>query len=62
MVLAGAVYRFNAYLVGFNPGDNWSYFPSFGETMITLGIVSFEIMAYLYIVRTFPVLPKAEHA
>jgi Ni/Fe-hydrogenase subunit HybB-like protein len=27
-----------------------------------LGIISFEIMAYLYIVKTFPVLPKAEHA
>jgi Ni/Fe-hydrogenase subunit HybB-like protein len=62
MVLAGAVYRFNTYLVGFNPGNNWTYFPSFGETMITLGIISFEIMAYLYIVKTFPVLPKAEHA
>jgi Ni/Fe-hydrogenase subunit HybB-like protein len=62
MVLAGAVYRFNTYLVGFNPGNNWNYFPSFGETMITLGIISFEIMAYLYIVKTFPVLPKAEHA
>lgn len=62
MVLAGTVYRFNTYLVGFNPGNNWNYFPSFGETMITLGIISFEIMAYLYIVKTFPVLPKAEHA
>jgi Ni/Fe-hydrogenase subunit HybB-like protein len=62
MVLAGAVYRFNTYLVGFNPGNNWNYFPSFGEGMITLGIISFEIMAYLYIVKTFPVLPKAEHA
>lgn len=62
MLLAGSVYRFNAFLVGFNPGDNWSYFPSFSETMITLGIIAFEIMAYLYIVKRFPVLPKAEHA
>jgi Ni/Fe-hydrogenase subunit HybB-like protein len=30
--------------------------------MITLGIISFEIMAYLYIVKKFPVLPKTEHA
>jgi Ni/Fe-hydrogenase subunit HybB-like protein len=62
MVLAGVVYRFNTFLVGFNPGDNWSYFPSFSESMITIGIISFEIIAYLYIVKTFPVLPKAEHA
>lgn len=62
MVLAGTLYRFNAFLIGFNPGDNWSYFPSFSETAITLGIVSFEIMAYLYIVKKFPVLPAPEHA
>ncbi len=62
MLLAGIVYRFNAFLVGFNPGDNWSYFPSFSESMITIGIISFEIMAYLYIVKKFPVLPKTEHA
>jgi Ni/Fe-hydrogenase subunit HybB-like protein len=62
MLVAGLVYRFNAFIVGFNPGDNWSYFPSFSEIMITLGIISFEILAYLYIVKKFPVLPKAEHA
>jgi Ni/Fe-hydrogenase subunit HybB-like protein len=62
MLLAGTVYRFDTFLVGFNPGDHWSYFPSFSETVITLGIISFEIMAYLYIVKKFPVLPNAEHA
>jgi Ni/Fe-hydrogenase subunit HybB-like protein len=62
LLLAGSVYRFNAFLVGFDPGNGWHYFPSFGEIMITLGIISFEVMAYLYIVKKFPVLPKAEHA
>jgi Ni/Fe-hydrogenase subunit HybB-like protein len=62
IMLAGGLHRFNTYLIGFNPGDGWGYFPSFSEIMITLGIISFEIMAYLYIVKKFPVLPKAEHA
>ena len=62
ILLAGLVYRFNAFLVGFDPGNGWHYFPSFSEIMITFGIISFEIMAYLYIVKKFPVLPKAEHA
>ena len=62
ILLAGSLYRFNSYLIGFNPGTGWSYFPSFSEIVITLGIISFEIMAYLYIVKKFPVLPKAEHA
>lgn len=62
MLLAGSLYRFNAFLIAFNPGANWRYFPAFSEIMITFGIVSFEIMAYLFIVKKFPVLPKVEHA
>ena len=62
ILLAGSLYRFNSYLIALNPGSGWHYFPSFSEIMITLGIISFEIMAYLYIVKKFPVLPKAEHA
>jgi Ni/Fe-hydrogenase subunit HybB-like protein len=59
---AGCLYRFNCYLIALSPGPGWHYFPSFSEIMITLGLISFEIMAYLYIVKKFPVLPKAEHA
>jgi Ni/Fe-hydrogenase subunit HybB-like protein len=62
LLLAGSFYRFNAFLVAFNPGPGWSYFPSFGEIVITFGVVSVELMAYLVIVKRFPVLPKAEHA
>ena len=62
MLLAGSLYRFNAFLIGFNPGPGWSYFPSLPEIFITLGIVAFELMAYLYIVKRFPVLPKVEPA
>jgi Ni/Fe-hydrogenase subunit HybB-like protein len=61
MLLAGSLYRFNAFLIGFNPGPGWHYFPALPEIFITLGIVAFELMAYLYIVKRFPVLPKVEH-
>jgi len=62
MLLAGALYRFNAFLIGFNPGAGWRYFPATQELMITLGIVAFELMAYLYFVKRYPVLPKVEPA
>ena len=62
MLLAGAVYRFNAYLVGFSPAPGWSYFPAVPEIFITLGIVAVEVMAYLIFVKALPVLPKPEHA
>lgn len=58
IVLGGALYRFNVYLIGFNPGQGWRYFPSLAELMITVGIVAFEILAYKVLVKLFPVLPR----
>jgi len=61
IVLGGALYRFNVYLIGFNPGKGWRYFPSFAEVMITVGIVALEILAYKVFVALFPVLPNTAH-
>lgn len=43
-ILGGALYRFNCYLIAWSPGRNWVYFPSFSEVMITVGIVSLEVL------------------
>jgi Ni/Fe-hydrogenase subunit HybB-like protein len=56
LVLGGAVYRFNVYLVGFRPGSHWSYFPAVPELLITFGIVALEIALYIAAVRSFPIL------
>lgn len=56
LILAGALYRFNTYLVGFMPGENYSYFPTVPEIMITVSIVALEIMLYIAIVKRFPIL------
>jgi Ni/Fe-hydrogenase subunit HybB-like protein len=58
LVTGGGLYRFNVYLIGFNPGPGWHYFPSFAEFMITVGIVALEILGYLLLVKIFPVLPN----
>ncbi|UFS70195.1 Ni/Fe-hydrogenase cytochrome b subunit [Geomonas sp. RF6] len=58
IVLGGALYRFNVYLIGFDPGKGWRYFPSLAELMITVGIVSFEILGYQVLVKLLPVLPR----
>ena len=57
MLLGGGLYRFNVYLIGFNPGAGWHYFPSFPEVMISVGIVSVEILAYQLLIKLLPVLP-----
>jgi Ni/Fe-hydrogenase subunit HybB-like protein len=61
ILLGGSLYRFNAFLVGYRPGPGWHYFPAVPEIFVTLGIVAFELLAYLYFVKKFPVLPKPEH-
>ena len=56
MLLNGIMYRLNCYLVGYDPGQGWHYFPSMGEILLTLGIFSLEVILYLAFVKYLPVL------
>jgi Ni/Fe-hydrogenase subunit HybB-like protein len=58
IVLGGALYRFNVYLIGFNPGQGWIYFPSLAEVLISVGIVAIELLGYQVLVKMVPVLPR----
>jgi len=62
MLLGGSLYRFDAFLLTYNPGPGYTYFPSVPEIMVTLGVISFEIMVYLILVKTLPVLHREKHA
>src|SRR5512134_210920 len=62
MMAAGLLYRFDVYLVGFRPAPGWGYFPSIPEMFVTFGLVAFEVMAYLIVVKMFPILGGASHA
>ncbi|MGK7313529.1 MAG: hydrogenase 2 operon protein HybA [Candidatus Longimicrobiales bacterium M2_2A_002] len=56
VVLAGALYRFSTYLLAFNPGPEWAYFPALPEFAVTIGLVAAELMGYLFLVKKFPIL------
>jgi len=62
LLLAGSIYRINTYIVGYHPfaGGTWHYFPSVGEIMVTVGIFSLEVMLYMIVVKTLPVLHRVE--
>jgi Ni/Fe-hydrogenase subunit HybB-like protein len=60
LLLAGSVLRVNTYLIAYNPGHGWSYFPSVEEMLVTIGMFSLEIMLYLVFVKTLPVLHKIQ--
>ncbi|OMH32113.1 Ni/Fe-hydrogenase cytochrome b subunit [Motiliproteus sp. MSK22-1] len=59
MLFAGALYRFNAFLIGWTPnaGSSYVYFPSAEELLVSIGIVAMEILGYLLIVKWLPILP-----
>jgi Ni/Fe-hydrogenase subunit HybB-like protein len=57
MALGGILYRIDAYLVAYNTGAGWTYFPSLGELFVTLGLIAFEILAFIIAIRVLPVLP-----
>ena len=56
LMLAGGLYRFDTFLLAFNPGVNFTYFPSVFEILITVGLVAFEVLAYVVVVKMFPIL------
>lgn len=55
MICAGAVYRFDVYLVAFDPGAHFAYFPSVIELLVTIGLLAAEVLAYIIIVKRFPI-------
>lgn len=59
LLVAGALFRIDTYLVAFRPGPHWSYFPAVPEFLITCGIIAFEILLYIVAVKTFPILGGA---
>jgi Ni/Fe-hydrogenase subunit HybB-like protein len=61
-ILGGSLYRFDAFLIAYNPGPGWQYFPGVGEILITLAIIAVEIMAYLFFVKKMPILLAARPA
>ena len=56
VLASGTLYRLDAYLVGYQPISNWSYFPSVPELMVTIGVVALEVLLYLVFIKTLPVL------
>lgn len=56
IALAGGLYRFDTFLVAFQPGPGWHYFPSIQEMFISIGLIAMELALYVALVRKFPIL------
>jgi len=60
LMLAGFLLRLNSFLIGYQTGGNYSYFPSVPEMLVTFGIIALEVLLYVVFVRAFPILPRDE--
>lgn len=56
MLVGGAMHRVSTYLIAFDPGEQFHYFPSVPELLITFGIIAAEVAIYIAVVKTFPIL------
>jgi Ni/Fe-hydrogenase subunit HybB-like protein len=59
-VAAGAVYRVDTYLSVYRPAPGWNYFPSIGETVVTVGMAAIGIAVFVFVSRKFPVVVVAD--
>jgi len=55
-MLGGTLYRIDVFLVAYDPGNGWIYFPSVSEILVTLGLIATETVIYVLVVRKFPIL------
>ncbi|BDG09161.1 polysulfide reductase NrfD family protein [Anaeromyxobacter paludicola] len=55
-IAAGALWRVDAYLTCYNAGEGWEYFPSMGETIVTIGMAAIGIAVFIFVSRLFPVV------
>ena len=61
ILLGGALFRTNTYMIGYNPGNGWNYFPSTGEQMITYALIAIEVAGYTMLVKILPVFSSGSH-
>ena len=62
LIMAGFMLRINSYLVGYETGPGWHYFPSVSEIMVSIGMIALEILGYIVLVRYLPILPGTNEA
>ena len=58
LMLGGALLRLDGFLIAYETGDGFKYFPALPEILVTMGMFAIEIIGYIVITRRFPVLPR----
>ncbi len=69
-IAAGSFYRVDTYLTMYRPAGwtdgkanpaGWDYFPSLGETVVTVGMAAVGVAVFILVSRLFPVVVVEDH-
>ena len=60
LILSGSVYRFDTYLVAYQPAAGWRYFPTPLEILFSVSLAAIGITVYVLFVKLFPILSGVE--
>ncbi len=53
---AGALWRVDTFLTAYNAGESWSYWPSWGELSVTVGMAAIGVAVFIAVSRLLPVV------
>jgi len=59
-VVAGALWRVDAFLTCYNAGESFHYWPSWGEIAVTVGMASLGVAVFIAVSRALPVVVVQE--
>ncbi len=60
LVFGGALYRFDTYLLAYQPQPGWHYFPYVREMAFSVCLAAIGITVYVLFVKLFPILSGVE--
>jgi Ni/Fe-hydrogenase subunit HybB-like protein len=60
LLFAGALYRFDTYLVAYQPAAGWQYFPTPMEILFSVTLGAIGVTVYVLFVKLFPILSGVE--
>ena len=53
----GMLYRYTPTTIAFQPGENYVYFPSVTEILMSAGFIALAAVGYLFTVKRFAIFP-----
>jgi len=58
LLFSGLLYRINTFIIGYEGAPGVTYFPSFPEFMISVGLFALQMIVFITVIKLFPILEE----